>query len=156
MTHQLITLDPLARVTSPVGEFPPRRSKGDPAEWTAPPGHAYVPILPPPDYDSATHRIERHLTDEADGWQVIELTPEEIEARKPQPEGVTKLTIMRRLGPKWPTLKAILASLPEDVQDAWTLAQEIRSDDPMFLANAGFLKTALDLTDAEFTALLTP
>jgi hypothetical protein len=83
---------------------------------------------------------------------------EEIETLKNPPvtAGVTKLTIMRRLGDKWPVLKAILAGLPEAVQDAWTLAQEIRSDYPLFVANSDFLKQALGLTDAEFAALLTP
>lgn len=76
---------------------------------------------------------------------------------QPRPTGgVSKLTIMRRLGDKWPTLKGILSQLPELVQDAWLLAQEIRSDDPLFADNAEFLKSALNLTDEEFTALLTP
>ena len=70
--------------------------------------------------------------------------------------GVTKLTIMRRLGDKWPTLKAALLTLPEIVQDAWLLAQEIRSDDELILTYGDTLKTLLDLTDEEFTALLTP
>ena len=70
--------------------------------------------------------------------------------------GVTKLTIMRRLGDKWPTLKAIIDSMPEEVQDAWMFAQEIRADDPLFAANSDYLKTALALSDEEFAALLTP
>lgn len=81
MTHQLITLSPIARVAkSPDGVHPPRRSIGDPAEWTAPPGHAYVPVIPASDvtYDPATQRIERELTATTDGWQIINLTPEEI------------------------------------------------------------------------------
>jgi hypothetical protein len=79
--HQLITLAPLARVTkSPDGVHPPRRSIGDPAGWTAPPGHAYVPVIPASDvtYDPATQRIERELTATTDGWQVIDLAPGEI------------------------------------------------------------------------------
>jgi len=72
--------------------------------------------------------------------------------------GVTKLTIMRRLSAlgKWTTFKALLASLPEEVQDAWSLAQEIRPDDPLFLANAAALKALLGLSDDQFTALLMP
>ena len=70
--------------------------------------------------------------------------------------GVSKLTIMRRLGDKWPTLKAALSSLPELVQDAWLLAQEIRADDELILTYGDTLKGLLDLTDEEFTALLTP
>lgn len=81
----------------------------------------------------------------------LEAVPEE-----PVVLGVSKLTIMRRLGDKWPTLKAALSTLPEIVQDAWLLAQEIRADDELFLAYKETLKTILDLTDEEFTALLTP
>ena len=81
----------------------------------------------------------------------LEAVPEE-----PVIVGVSKLTIMRRLGDKWPTLKAALSTLPESVQDAWLLAQEIRADDELFLAYKETLKTLLDLTDEEFTALLTP
>jgi len=81
----------------------------------------------------------------------LEAVPEE-----PVVLGVSKLTIMRRLGDKWPTLKAALSSLPEIVQDAWLLAQEIRADDELFLAYRDTLKTLLDLTDDEFNALLTP
>jgi hypothetical protein len=81
----------------------------------------------------------------------LEAVPEE-----PVVLGVSKLTIMRRLGDKWPTLKAALLTLPEIVQDAWLLAQEIRADDELFVAYKDTLQTLLDLTDEEFTALLTP
>lgn len=71
-------------------------------------------------------------------------------------EGVTKLTIKRRLDAlgKWETFKAVLAQAPEAVQDEWSLAQEIRTDDPMFAANREGFRTALGMTNAEFYALL--
>ena len=81
----------------------------------------------------------------------LEAVPEE-----PVIVGISKLTIMRRLGDKWPTLKAALLTLPEIVQDAWLLAQEIRADDELILSYGDALKTLLDLTDEEFNALLIP
>lgn len=73
-------------------------------------------------------------------------------------EGVTKLTIKRRLDAlgKWETFKTVLAQAPEAVQDEWMLAQEIRSDDPMFIAHADIFKTGLDMTEEEFQNLLNP
>jgi len=70
--------------------------------------------------------------------------------------GVTKLTIKRRLDSigKWERFKAILAQAPETVQDEWMLAQEIRSDDPIFAANRETFRTALGMTNAEFDAVL--
>lgn len=71
---------------------------------------------------------------------------------------MTKLTLMRRLQAigKWSLFKDILGQMPEEVQDAWSLAQGISKDDPMFLANADAFKQAFELSDDEFEALLTP
>lgn len=71
---------------------------------------------------------------------------------------ISKLTLMERLVAldKWDLFKTILIQLPALEQDAWNLAQSIRSDHPLFPAHAGTFKSALSLTDEEFTALLTP
>lgn len=70
--------------------------------------------------------------------------------------GVSKLTIMRRLGDKWPTLKATLSSLPEIAQDSWILAQEISIKDELFISYRDQIQTILDLTDEDLIQLLTP
>jgi hypothetical protein len=69
---------------------------------------------------------------------------------------VSKLTLMRRLDAlgKWGAFKSLLAQLPEIAQDAWTLAQAIRADDPIFVTYAETIKASLGLTDEQFTALL--
>lgn len=76
-------------------------------------------------------------------------------ARAANPRKVTKLTLMRRLDTlgKWGTFKAVLASMPELVQDAWNLAQEISESDPMFAANRAAIAAALGLTEEEVMAL---
>tara|TARA_R110000772_G_scaffold268565_2_gene396216 strand:- start:1036 stop:1734 length:699 start_codon:yes stop_codon:yes gene_type:complete len=82
----------------------------------------------------------------------------DLEPIAPQPiptYGVSKLTIMRRLGGKWPTLKAALATLPETVQDSWTLALEISANDPLFVEFRPQLMAILEMTEEEFDALLT-
>jgi hypothetical protein len=79
----------------------------------------------------------------------LEAVPEE-----PVIVGVSKLTIMRRLGDKWPTLKAALLTLPEIVQDAWLLAQEIRADDELFIEFRPQLMEILEMTEEEFDGLL--
>lgn len=72
------------------------------------------------------------------------------------PVEVTKLSIMRRLQElgKWAAFKSAMASLPDEAQDAWTLALSVKSDDPIFLQYGDSLKNALGLTDEQFAALL--
>ena len=78
-----------------------------------------------------------------------------VAARLPVARKVTKLTLMRRLDAlgKWGTFKAVLASMPETVQDAWALAQEISESDPMFAANRDAIAAAIGLTVDEVGAL---
>jgi hypothetical protein len=117
---------------------------------------------PPPPFDPATEVLEPVNTADLEvetytmGWTVRPLTAEEIEARKPKPGPTTKLTIMRRLGARWPILKAALTTLPEEAQDAWQLAQEISPTDPLIETYSPALKSILDLTDEEFSNLFLP
>jgi hypothetical protein len=102
---------------------------------------------PAPPYDLATQIAV--WTKDAE-WTIIDI--------EPQVHAITKLTLMRRLDAlgKWGAFKSIMAQMPEVIQDAWDLALEIKSDDPLFVANAEYLKEALDLTDEEFESILNP
>ena len=84
--------------------------------------------------------------------EVIELEP--VEPLPIPTYGVSKLSIMRRLGDKWPTLKAALATLPETVQDSWTLALGISADDPLFVEFRPQLMSILEMDEEEFDSLL--
>jgi cell division protein FtsB len=98
--------------------------------------------------ESLTAQIESMIK----AQEVIDLPPVE-----PQPiptYGVSKLSIMRRLGDKWPILKAALATLPETVQDSWTLALGISSEDPLFIEFRPQLMEILEMTEEEFDGLL--
>lgn len=91
MKLQLITLSPIALVTQPVGGYLPQRTIVEGQEITAPEGHAYVPVLEQPAYDTQTHRLERSTTLEGDGWQIVELTEEELAMRQMPPDVLTTL-----------------------------------------------------------------
>lgn len=67
----------------------------------------------------------------------------------------TKLQLMYRLDAlgKWETFKAVIATMPAIVQDAWTLAQDIKEDDPLFSANKEALQQALGLTEEQISGL---
>lgn len=81
-----------------------------------------------------------------------------VDSAIPAPVEISKLTLMRRLDAlgKWPAFKELLLQLPEITQDAWALAQSIRSDDPLFVEAAPAIKGALSLTDEQFDGLLLP
>jgi hypothetical protein len=160
MKHYLINTETLEIATEPVGGNPVLRRRGELPEINEgiPEPWAYVPDLPRPEIDTDTQTYDgRVVTLDGYGWRFRDLTPDEIEARKPGVQPITKLTLMNRLHAmeKWDTFKAILAQAPAIVQDSWTLAQDIRSDDPLFVANAEGFRAALELTEDEFHQLLT-
>lgn len=95
MSHVLIHLSPLYRCLEPVREYPHIRSVGNPNEWVAPDGYAYIPDLPKPDYNYEVEECERLLTTDVYGWQVRPLTEEEIEARKPS-DAVSTISALGR------------------------------------------------------------
>ena len=71
---------------------------------------------------------------------------------------VTKLTLMRRLEAlgKWTAFKSILSSMPDLVQDAWGLAQEIDESDPLFAQNHDAIAAALGLSEEAISDLFKP
>lgn len=162
MKHQRVILNPLRRFGQ--GDLTPH--DGIPPTWDRddlpklPEGQEWFEIQSAPDYDAATQQVVQVLDSVAktDGWNVVDLTPEEVEAAKPKPTPVTKLTIMNRLvdAGKWETFKSIMSNAPEVAQDAWILAQDIRVDDPIFVEYADVFKSGLDMTDEEFNSLLKP
>lgn len=111
-----------------------------------------------PEYDQATQKLVPLPIIEGIGYSVVDLTDEEIAARIPAPQSVTKLTLMRRLDAMdmWDAFKALLTQLPPIAQDAWALAQDVRADDPILVQYGATIKAALGLTDQQFTELLTP
>ena len=68
---------------------------------------------------------------------------------------ISKLTLRRRLREmgKEATFDAALDANPEARRD-WDDAVSIRTDDPMFTTQAPAFKSALGLTDAQFSALI--
>ena len=87
---------------------------------------------------------------------VLKTQQEYIESQRPKvPRKQTKLQIMLKLEEmgKWTTFKAILASLPTIVQDAWILSQYIDESDPLFQANRPALLVALGITEDQLSSL---
>lgn len=70
----------------------------------------------------------------------------------------TKLNIMRKLVEmgKWDQFKAMLDMMPTLVHDAWDLAQEISSQDPMFVENREAIIAGLGITGEQLDSLFLP
>jgi hypothetical protein len=75
----------------------------------------------------------------------------------PPARELSKLTLKRRLDEmgKWSTFRSVLQGMPS-VWDEFVLAQEIRTDDPVFTTHAVALKLAVGLTQEQFESLLAP
>ena len=101
-TYYLITTDPIAFSPAFSG-FPAKRklpfplpdSPSEKYDFGLPDGYTYAPDLDQPDYDPSTQRIERgNLSLDGYGWNVIDLTPEEIAALDPVPQSVTRRQLL--------------------------------------------------------------
>jgi hypothetical protein len=74
------------------------------------------------------------------------------------PKTISKLILKRRLDAlgHWQAFKNFLLQIGDDAVDEFNLASEIRMDDPVFQQLAPMAKEALNLTDDQYAALLTP
>jgi hypothetical protein len=74
-----------------------------------------------------------------------------------EPRELSKLTLTRRLREmgKEDAFWAVLDASPV-LRREWLSSQVVRTDDPMFTANAEDLKDAIGLSDVDFAALLAP
>lgn len=121
-----------------------------------PSGEAWVPVEDRPTHGE-NQRVERELTAEKYGWRVVDLTPEEIEARKPEARGVDQLTIMARLGDqKAEILEGLIAQLPIQARMSWQFSPQIRITHPLIAETKPILLQALSLTEQELINILTP
>ena len=159
MKHVLIQLEPLQLTTTNINGFPQYREVGDPTTWRSPEGYIYVPVLAEPQEEPATGKVwVRNLTATEYGWVEADLEEVNNAYNGFEITGVTKYTIMKRLQylGKWMTFKGVLSTLPEEVQDAWSLALEIKPDDPMFVENKPALCAVLELTEQQLDDVLDP
>jgi hypothetical protein len=111
---------------------------------------------PPDGYEPSTEEAaaEWVAAQLAAGWVPVHPAPE---PQAPEPRDVSKLTLRRRIRAlgKEAQFDAALDAMPNARAD-WDDAQNLRTDDPLFTTYAPQFKTALDLTDAQFDALLAP
>jgi hypothetical protein len=109
-----------------------------------------------PPFDEETQKLVRDSNFETRyGWDVEALTDEEIEERTPS---IDKLTLFRRLQGMglWGDFKAVIATMDEELRDAWEVTDAVKKTDPLVVAFAGDLQTALGVTPEQMEALLTP
>jgi hypothetical protein len=157
--YQLIQLDPpqiLRRHPDQLCGIPTRWHVADESAVRA--GLSWVPVLDRPEYDPSTQKLVHLPITEGIGYSVADLTEEEIAARIPPVQGVTPLVIIERIVAigSWETFEAALAAFPSYVEKSFYAATDIKTDHPLFVTYGAQFKTALGLTDEQFTALLTP
>lgn len=71
------------------------------------------------------------------------------------PRTITKLTLMRRLDAlgKWTTFKTVIGQMPQIVQDAFDLCNELSEDDPLLVQNRPAFIQALGITGDQMDSL---
>lgn len=157
MKHQRITTTttPPTRINRPTDPRDGRRTIWDddlhgPVP-NLPDGEAWVAIEDRPEagtgYDPGTQRIKRSLTAEADGWQIVDLTAEEIRART-VPASVTRRQLLLVLASQDPpiTREAIRGMLAGNELGLieFDEAMSFERDHPLI----GQLATALGMDEA--------
>ena len=150
MSFQRVILNPLRRFTrgdqTAHDGIPPTWDRDDLPKL--PEGQDWFEIQPAPEYDAATQRVEQVLDPVAkkDGWQVIDLTPEEIAAKNPVPASVTRrqlLLVLASLEP--PILPSMIEAMIGDNQIGLIEFQNAGSFERSHPLVAQ-LATALDMT----------
>jgi len=157
MKHVLIQIDPLEIVIDNIKGYPLTREVGDPSTWSSPSGYKYIPLLPMPTEEPASgNQWVTNLTDTEVNW--IESSLETITNESTEEDGISKLTLMKRLQfiGKWVSFKEVLQTLDEDSYDAWNLTQEVKSSNSIVIDNRAGIIQYLQITEQQFSDILDP
>jgi len=140
MKHQLITINPLKRVSKPVGGFPAVREVAEGQEISSPEGYAYVPVLDKPDAPNGKRAVKK-LTEESDGWEIVD-APQAPVAQEVTPLQL-RLAILNGDVLSLEELDTAIASQGAEAQIRWNYAPYIPINHPLVLE----IKDTLNLTD---------
>jgi hypothetical protein len=140
MKHQLITINPLERVSKPVGGFPAVRGVAEGQEISSPEGYAYVPVIEKPDAPNGKRAVKK-LTLESDGWEIVD-APLATAVQEVTPLQL-RLAILNGDILSLEQLDAAIASKGAEAQIRWNYAPSIPINHPLVVE----LKAAFGLTD---------
>ncbi len=139
MKHQLIQIDPLKRVSTPIGGFPPLRNVSEGQEISAPDGHAYVPVLNKP-AATAGKRAVKKLTEESDGWELVDFNEPPISEPKIKVTQLQlRLAILQTGIISLDALDQAIVSKGPEAEARWDYAPTIPIDHPLVLELANEL-----------------
>jgi hypothetical protein len=151
-TLYLVNTEELELAEQAVGGSPKiRRNIADNQAVNAPDGYAYVIDLAPPAYDSATHKVVRATpTLDGYGWEVVELTAEELAT--PVPEEVTNYQLKQALNETPADRQAVEAliagSNDQNTIDGWQHASSFKATNPLFQGAVAYLGWSQEKVDA--------